>query len=480
MIEARALSAVTLMGLACAQGPSATLAGSTPPGGPGAPMLSVKAFGARGDGLTSDTAAIQAAVAAVPPGGTLQFPAGTYRIDSDRGVRLKDDLRLDLGEATLVGTNVDGARGRLLEIQGERNIVITGGTMVGSRGGQPEWGVGLLASDAQDLRIENTTFRDFFFDGILLTGNTGCRRVVVRGVTAENNRRTGLAIVSAEDVTVEDSAFRGSRGQSPQAGVNCEPGPGASVRHLRFRRSSFVGNAGVGLYVHRGLGVAVEDVTVEDSRVEGNDQGIVASGVLGVTITGNTVIGHRARGRSGIALGEDTARALVAGNRLEDNLRGIVSAGASDAEIRENVVVGTGPGSGFGAGDDGDGIVCRGLKAVLPEACVVAGNSVRRCAGSGLVAALVSQVRLVDNIVEDTGQRGIHLRSVGASLVSGNHVSRIGLEAPGRYDGIELTQSANGNVVSSNVCRLGGGMRNAIGVGLGCVGNQVVSNTVLP
>jgi nitrous oxidase accessory protein NosD len=219
---------------------------------------------------------------------------------------------------------------------------------------------------------------------------------------------------------------------------------------------------------------------VEDSRVESNDHGLVASGVVGVTITGNTVIGHRARGRSGIAVGDDTVRVLIARNRLEDNLRGIVSAGASDVEIRENVVVGTGPGSGFGAGDDGDGIVCRGLKAVVPNACVVSGNTVRRCAGSGLVAALVSQVRLVDNTIEEAGQRGIHLRSATASQVSGNHVSRIGLEAPGRYDGIELTHSANGNVVTSNVCRLGGGMRNAIGVGPGCVGNQVMSNTVLP
>ena len=375
---------------------------------------------------------------------------------------------------------MDGARCRLLEIQGARNVVITGGTLVGSRGGQPEWGMGILASDAVDLLIEGMTFRDFYFDGILLTGNVGCRRVVVRGVTAENNRRTGLAIVSADDVTVEDSTFTGSHGQSPEAGVNCEPGPGASVRHLRFRRSTFRGNAGVGLYAHQGLGIAVDDATVESSRVEGNDQGIVAAKVSGVAITDTDVVGHRARGRSGIALGDGTTHAVVARNRLEDNFRGIVSAGASDVEIRENVVTGTGFDPGAGHGDDGDGIVCRGLRAIVAEACVVTANTVSRCAGSGIVAALVSQVRLLDNSVEETGQRGIHLRSTTSSVVSGNHISRIGLEAALLYDGIELTQSANANVVTSNVCRLGGGMRNAIGVGPGCVGNQIVSNTVLP
>ncbi|HEY6549511.1 MAG TPA: right-handed parallel beta-helix repeat-containing protein, partial [Vicinamibacteria bacterium] len=331
----RILLAASLLVLGCASEPSGSPDDPKAPGGPGAPVVSVRDFGARGDGVTSDTSAIQAAVAAVPPGGTLSFPAGTYRIDSERGIRLKDDLHLNLGEATLVGANVAGARGRILEIEGERNVVISGGTLVGSRGGQPEWGVGLLASDAQDLLVENTIFRDFFFDGILLTGNTGCRRVVVRKVTAQNNRRTGLAIVSGDEVTVEDSTFHGSHGQSPQAGLNTEPGPGASVRRVHIRRSTFTANAGVGVYLHQGRGEAVEDVTVEDSRVEGNDQGIIAANVVGVTITGNTVLGHRARGRSGIAVGE-SSRALVARNRLEDNLRGIVSAGASEVEIREN------------------------------------------------------------------------------------------------------------------------------------------------
>src|SRR5204862_6194119 len=122
---------------------------------------------------------------------------------------------------------------------------ISGGTDVGSGVGTREWGVGILASDAEALVIEDVTLRDFFFYGILLTGNRGCRRVIVRRVLSENNRRTGLAIPSASDVTVEDSTFRGSHGQSPEAGINCEPGPGASVSKLRFSRCTFSGNAGV-------------------------------------------------------------------------------------------------------------------------------------------------------------------------------------------------------------------------------------------
>jgi nitrous oxidase accessory protein NosD len=252
------------------------------------------------------------------------------------------------------------------------------------------------------------------------------------------------------------------------------------VRNVRIRGSSFVGNAGVGVYVHRALGLAVTTAWIEDNLVEANDQGIVAAGVEGVVIRGNRVRDHRSRGRSGIALGEGTIGASVLGNELSGNFRGIVSAGATRVAIRDNTIEGTGPGVGAGAGEDGDGIVCRGLRSLLDDACAVTGNSVRRTAGSGLVVQLVSRVELLDNAVEEAGQRGLYLVSATQSQVRGNHVSRIGLEAPGRYDGIELARSANYNQITSNVCRLGGSMRNAIGIGAGCIGNVVASNTVLP
>lgn len=453
---------------------------SPPPVGDAASTPSLASLGAKGDGHADDTIALQGAIDALRPGTTLRLPPGTYRIAAERGLRLKDDMKLDLGEATLVGDNVDGARCRLIEVDGKRNVTISGGTLVGSRGGAPQWGVGIFASDATDLLIENVTFRDFFFDGILLTGNAGCQRVIVRGVLSENNRRTGLAIPSAREVTVERSTFRGSRGQSPEAGVNCEPGPGAQVHGVHFRGCTFSGNAGIGLYVHKALGDAVSDASVEDSVVESNDQGIVMAGVEDVFVVANRVGGHVGKGKSAIALGEGTRRATVTGNRLEGNFRGIVAAGATEVEIRGNTVEGTRPAASAGGGDDGDGIVCRGLKGMLPGACTIADNEVRQAAGSGILAMLVSGLRIEGNTVDSSGQRGLFLRSAVNNDVRNNKVLGASGEVRGRYDGIELAQSANDNRVIGNEVKSAAAMRSAIRVGADCRGNEVSGNKEEP
>ena len=51
--------------------------------------ISVKDFGAVGDGVANDTAAIQAAIDALPSGGTLYLPEGTYKVDT---LLFPDDL----------------------------------------------------------------------------------------------------------------------------------------------------------------------------------------------------------------------------------------------------------------------------------------------------------------------------------------------------------------------------------------------------
>lgn len=443
--------------------------------------LSVKWFGAKGDGRTLDTQRIQTAVDTIRPGDTLHFPPGVYRIETDRGIKLKNEVRLDLGTATLTGANVPGARCRLIEIQGRRDIVISGGALVGSRLGTPDWGVGILASDAQNVFIENMQLRDFYFDGILLTGNKGCQKIVIRGVVAFNNRRAGLSVVAASDVTVTGSSFQGTNGQSPEAGVNVEPGGGASVRNVRFNGCTFARNTGIGLYIHPGTGGSIFGAWVLDSLVENNLNGIVVVGTDQVVIARNRVAGHTGPARSGIIVGGGT-QLWITDNELTGNRRGILGIDTHGLEIRGNTVAGTGAnaGGGEGSGDDGECIVCRATRSPLSGACFVDGNHVRQCAGAGILTLLVANVRVAGNIVEQTGQGGIMSRYTSYSELSGNMIAGISQEVPRRYDAILLLQYSDVNVVTRNVLKLGSTAHGAIGISPNSRSNRVFANVVLP
>lgn len=66
--------------------------------------LNVRQFGARGDGVTDDTKAIQAAILCCPPQSRVLVPRGVYRISS---LFLKSGLRLELAEGAVLSADTD-------------------------------------------------------------------------------------------------------------------------------------------------------------------------------------------------------------------------------------------------------------------------------------------------------------------------------------------------------------------------------------
>lgn len=72
-----------------------------PPPGPVAPVFNVKNYGAVGDGVHDDTAAIQAAVDAAANGGVVWLPAGSFAVTAPITVTGKQDFD---GDGTLLAT----------------------------------------------------------------------------------------------------------------------------------------------------------------------------------------------------------------------------------------------------------------------------------------------------------------------------------------------------------------------------------------
>lgn len=98
--------------------------------------LDAKWFGPAGDGGTDDTAAIQAALDAIPPeGGTVWVPHGDYRIDALTGLRPKSRTKLLLDSGAVLRALPHGSeRYNVILTASRTDVTVQGGTIVGERG----------------------------------------------------------------------------------------------------------------------------------------------------------------------------------------------------------------------------------------------------------------------------------------------------------------------------------------------------------
>ncbi len=190
-------------------------------------MFSVRDFGARGDGRTLDTAAIQAAIdaAAATGGGKVVLPPGVYRSGT---LRLADRLTLHLATGAVLAASGDIADYRedsealpqslhhyLLEGRGVNHLVVEGGGCI-EGSGDAFWEKELLSgaaveslpSEPEPLRYEvfkprpvrpcllylrdctDVTLRDFSITNApaYTIWLLGCEQICIRGLTVRNSR----------------------------------------------------------------------------------------------------------------------------------------------------------------------------------------------------------------------------------------------------------------------------------------------------
>lgn len=75
------------------------------------PSVSVRSFGATGDGVTDDRAAVQAAIDSLTNGGTVYFPPDTYLMDSSVRAKAGDNFNLVTSHDHLTFEPAPGAPG---------------------------------------------------------------------------------------------------------------------------------------------------------------------------------------------------------------------------------------------------------------------------------------------------------------------------------------------------------------------------------
>jgi hypothetical protein len=231
--------------------------------------ITVRAYGALGDGHTDDTAAIRAALSATMSNGgpanggrAVLFDAGTYRVTGSLTVGSNHHIVFRPG--TSIRAAFPDENTSLFVISGQANVTVegNGATLVGSRSTARPAVEGRSAAffvyGSRNVSIRNLTVQDFATDGITLTGDdTGsgpCRNVHLENVVAAGNRRNGLSVISARGVRVVGGEFTTSSGapHGPWAGIDIEPNANSYADDVTLIGVNTSGNAGAGIQITPG------------------------------------------------------------------------------------------------------------------------------------------------------------------------------------------------------------------------------------
>lgn len=354
-------------------------------------------YGAHGDGIADDTAAIQKAVDAVGgTGGTVMIPAGTYLVDAIQMIRLKDNMTLRLDPAAILKAKPNSSPNyAILLAKGVSDLNVVGGTLEGERNEHTvvdpqhpgEWGMGLQIGNSQRVVVDGVTAKECWGDGFYV--GTTSRQVTLCNVIADHNRRQGMSVTSVDGLVVRDSTFKNTTSYTDGgafwcgAGVDIEPNLDETVSDVSFTGCAFTENAGAGLT----SGPALANT--------GN------AWVTGVVIRGNTATGNGADPActgQGIAASNSSGY-TIADNLVEDNVGiGIyLRNGADNSVVTGNTVTGT-------TANAAQGVHGNGILLYDTDGDLVTGNTVTGNAGCGIRDAYPSGTNTIEpNTVSGNG-----------------------------------------------------------------------------
>jgi hypothetical protein len=279
------------------------------------------AYGATGDGVTDDTASIQACIDAVTGsnnGGIVYFPLGTYITSSTLTVTGKYvslmgvspyytmiDASLGAG-VPIVQYNGTGAAIEKIQIEGICFADITDGNA--------------LALDLDYVRksiVRNCTYRsvsgflnaancfDMLYTNIHNTGSTGFNAVVLLGDECNNTRFENCTFVQASGKTAYTVDVTGNIGglhfvncdfedgaDTSYGAIRIRPGSSDNVRGISVRGCYFESNAGVAIELDATDAKAIQGFSFKDNYVigktsSGTPYGMTLTDCLGFEIKNN-------------------------------------------------------------------------------------------------------------------------------------------------------------------------------------------------
>ena len=448
-------------------------------------IISVKDFGAAGDGITIDTTAIYAAVAAAA-GKTLYFPKGTYL--TDRIIPVADTFIF-----LEPGVNIVAISGgsRCFQIQ-QPDVHIWGyGAKTTMDGSQSSHNIYILqGADRCSVRGlwadgSGGGGDDCFYIGGNPAANNVSKNISIIDCKGTNPGRNVISVVAVQGCLIEGCDLSGAVTNSPQAGIDVEANlymanGQSAIMQCVIRRNRVYNNDNAGILVIFGSEVIIEENEVFNNA--GGGIGAAAGGTqfddpvyrtgdrLGIsdfdlatgfmTVTSGTAGVDRLTDDLGINVGmwlvKQTASGAVWPANVTDTRYQIVDIDATQSKIKIGVAFGWQEVSSFP--DAGSGTLSI--------------NPVLAARGWGVYGREGNNDNIIvrNNFVHDNtgGQGAISMGTSARVLVEGNIVrgSTTGISANYKYDlvvkdnsvtadGVTTTQRGI-NLAASNFVRTDG------------------------
>lgn len=299
-------------------------------------------FGAKGDGTSNDTEALQLALNCR---GEVFIPSGVYIIKGKLAIHSGTIL---LGEqGTCIKQTSDAfilynTHSQVKEAEWDKNITIRNivfdGTAVDAKS---EYTAGIRMCGVRHLRIENCLLKDIGGDGIYL-GRGGdkryCEDVVINNCTFINcgrnttSPRQSIAVVFAEDVRITGCTMNCNRKTS--YGVDVEPNKPDEHCSVSINNCWMTG-CGISC---GGNKTARKTITVNKCHIDcsGSDNATLSVVRANAKIMGNTIISNGKQ--NGITI-VTSPSAVVKKNNIRDASAGIlITDGADHVVIKGNLI----------------------------------------------------------------------------------------------------------------------------------------------
>lgn len=422
-------------------------------------FLNVMWFGAKGDGATDDAPAFNAAITV---GGDIYAPKPTfsYRIPGTgtSQIKLLGNTRLVFEPGSTITIGTPSGFSRVLEVNTSNaatieNVTVEGNGLVITMDrttAQVQYPININCQTAgnvlDNVRIKDVVCKDSRYDGFTIGGNASAipTRIYMERVVCTNNYRNGASIIQCDGFYATDCVFKGTNGNSPQAGFDVEPDVGCVARNLHFTRCTFSGNVAEGLYLQKGAGNGTERGSLIDCVFEGN----TGDGCKLYRVSGFKVIGCTARINTG---------ASTDGFNVDDSddirMSDCLSESNGAYGIRWTSIIGGVLHHNECKGNASDGLLLANSSSDVVRGAI-SFNHLEGNAGRGMTISGCTDLDITHNMVARNNGDGIDITAdTHHCAITHNQIIENSQSSDLGADGIIMESRSNYNNIANNVIR---------------------------